>query len=137
MDFYDNKLVYRCFDCKINHNKDSNNELIDRFLNMYDFCGGDIRKFILLLRKGVYPYGYMDDFDKFNNSEIPSKDAFYSNLNMEGITDIDDRHAKNVFKKFNNNNNLGDYHNLYVQSDTYLLADTFSNFKTFVVIYMN
>ena len=47
---------------------------------------------------------------------------------MESITDIDYRHAKNVFNKFNNNN-LGDYHDLYVQSDTLLIADVFTNFR--------
>ena len=53
---------------------------------------------------------------------------FYSNLNMESITDIDYRHVKNVFNKFSNNN-LGDYHDLYVQSDTLLLVDVFTNFR--------
>ena len=58
----------------------------------------------------------------------PTNMLFYSNLNKESITDIDYRHAKNVFSKFNNNN-LGDYHDLYVQSDTLLLADVFFNFR--------
>ena len=49
-------------------------------------------------------------------------------MNKESITDIDYRHAKNVFSKFDNNN-LGDYHDLYVQSDTLLLADVFFNFR--------
>ena len=87
-----------------------------------------INKFILLLRKGVYPYEYIDSFERFFETSLPDKDAFYSNLNMESITDIDYRHAKNVFNKFNNNN-LGDYHDLYVQSDTLLLADVFTNFR--------
>ena len=54
---------------------------------------------------------------------------FYSNLNMEGITDIDYRQANRVFKKFKLKN-LGDYHDLYVQSDTLLLADVFENFRS-------
>ena len=81
---------------------------------------------LLLLRKCVYPYEYMDSWERFDE-KLPDK-AFYSSLNMEDITDIDHRHAKRVFKKFNNKN-LGDYHDLYVQSGTLLLADAFENFR--------
>ena len=59
---------------------------------------------------------------------MPDKQAFYSSLNKEDITDFDQRHGKRVFKEYNNNN-LGDYHDLYVQSDTLLLADVFENFR--------
>ena len=52
----DEKLIFRCFECKKNYEKNFNNkELIERFANIYEFCDGDINKFILLLRKGVYP----------------------------------------------------------------------------------
>ena len=104
MNFYDDKLVYRCFDCKTNFNINFNNKLIDVFSNTYNFCSGDINTFILLLRKGVYPYEYRDSFERCFETSLPDKDAFYSNLNMESITDIDYRHAKNVFNKFDNNN---------------------------------
>ena len=61
--------------------------------------------------------------------------AFYSNLNMEDITDTDYRHANKVFKTFKLKH-LGDYHDLYVQSDTLLLADVFENFrKTCIKVY--
>ena len=66
----------------------------------------------------------MDSWERFNETSLPDKEAFYSNLNMGDITDVDYRHAKRVFKSLNNKN-LGDYHNLYVQSDTILLADVF------------
>ena len=78
-----------------------------------------------MLRKGVYPYEYMDNWERFNE---PSKESSYSNLNMEDIDDIDYRHGNNVFNKFKLSN-LGDYHDLYVQSDTLLLADVFENFR--------
>ena len=81
-----------------------------------------------MLRKGVYPYEYMDNWEKFNETSSPSKESFYSNLNMEYIDDIDYRHGNNVFNKFKLNN-LGDYHDLHVQSDTLLLADVFENFR--------
>ena len=54
---------------------------------------------------------------------------------MEDITDVDYRHAKRVFKSLNNKN-LGDYHDLYVQSDILLLADVFENFRNmFIEVY--
>ena len=65
--------------------------------NTYNFCSGDTNKFFLLLGKGAYPYEYMDSFEKFSEKSLSNKDAFYSNLNVESITDIDYRHAKNVF----------------------------------------
>ena len=85
-------------------------------------------KLILLLRKGVCPYEYMDSWERFNETSLPSKEDFYSNLNMEDIDDIDYRHGNNMFKGFKLEN-LGDYHDLYVQSDTLLLADVFGNFR--------
>ena len=92
------------------------------------FCNNDLNKFILLLRKGVYPYEYMDNWERFNETSLPSKESFYSNLNMEDIDDIDYRHGNNVFKSFKLEN-LGHYHDLYVKSDTLLLADVFENFR--------
>ena len=92
----------------------------------------NIDKFILLLRKGLYPYEYMDSWERFDETSLPDKEAFYSNLNMEGITNIDYSHANKVFKEFKMNN-LGDYHTLYVKSDTVLLADVFENFRNMCI----
>ena len=64
----------------------------------------------------------------FDETSLPNKEDFYSSLNMEDITDIDCRHAIRVFKELEMNN-LGDYNDLYVQSDTLLLADIFENFR--------
>ena len=124
----DDILIFRCCKCKMNYKIDFDKELINKFSSIYDFCKGDINKFILLLRKGVYPYEYMDSWNKFSETSLPDKKDFYSCLNMENITDIDYRHATRVFKEFKMNN-LGDYHDLYVQSDTLLLADIFENFR--------
>ena len=52
------------------------------------------------MRKGVYPYEYMDDWEKFNETSLPEKEHFYSHLNMEGVTDADYAHAKRVCKDF-------------------------------------
>ena len=76
----------------------------------------------MLLRKGAYPYECMDNRERFNETSLPNKESFYSNLNMENIDDINYRHVNNVFKRFQLKN-LGEYHDLYVQSDTLLLAD--------------
>ena len=81
-----------------------------------------------MLRKGVYPYGYMDNWERFNETLLPSKESFYSDLNMENIDDIEYRHGNNVFKIFKLID-LGEYHDLYVQTDTLLLADVFENFR--------
>ena len=56
----DEHLIFRRFECKKNYEKDFNKELIKRFANIYEFCNENINKFILSLRKGVYPYKYMD-----------------------------------------------------------------------------
>ena len=127
MSVKDDQLIFRCFECKKNYNEDVNKELIKRFANIYENCNDDNNKFILLLRKGVYPYEYMDSWERFNEKLLPHKRAFYSSLNMEDITDVHYRHAKRVFKKINSKN-LGDYHELYVKSGTLLLADVFENF---------
>ena len=122
------KLIFKCIDCEKEYEKEFNNELVERFANTYKFCDNDLDKFIMLLRKGVYPYEYIDEWDKFNEKIIPGKDSFYSNLTLENISETDYAHANNVFKKFNINN-LGEYHDLYVRSDTLLLADIFENFR--------
>ena len=67
--------------------------------------------FILLSIKGVYPYEYTDSWQRFDETSLPDKEAFYSNLNMEDITDVDYRHGKTVFEDLINKN-LGDYHDL-------------------------
>ena len=89
----------------------------------------------MLLRKGGYPYEYKDNWEKFNEAIFPETEEFYSNLNMEDITDVDYIHAKRVYKDFEIKN-LGDYHDLYLKNDTLLLGDIFENSrKMFLKIY--
>ena len=128
----DEQLIFRCFECKKHYEKDFNKEFIKGFANIYEFCNGDINKFIVLLRKDIYPYEYMDSWGRFNEKSSPDKEAFYCNLNLEDITDVDHRHVKKVYKNLSNKN-LGDYHDLYVQSDTSLLADVFENFRNMCI----
>ena len=128
----DEQLIFRCFRCKKNYEKNFSEDLIHRFATTYEFCNGDLNKFILLLRKGVYPYEYMDSWQRFDETSLPDKEAFYSNLNMEDITDVDYRHGKTVLE-YLINKKLGDYHHLYVQSDTLVLADIFENFRNMCI----
>ena len=126
------KLLFKCFNCKRKSFEEFDEDLIKKLKNTYRFCTGDIDKFMLLLRKSVYPDEYMDDWDIFNEEKLPNKCDFYSSLNMEDISEIDYRHATKVFNKFNSKN-LGEYHDLYVQSDTLLLADVFESFRNFCI----
>ena len=81
-----------------------------------------------LLRKGVYPYEYMDSWEKFDETSVPPKEAYYSKLNEEGISDADYAHVQKVWEVFEIKNQ-GEYHDLYVQCDTLLHADVFENFR--------
>ena len=127
MSIKNNQSNFRCFGCKKNYNKDFNKALIKRFANMHEFCDRD-NKSILLLRKGICPYEYMYSWGRFDEALLPKKKDFYSSLNMENITSFDYRHAKRAFK-ISNNKNIDDYFDLYVWSDTFLLADVFENFR--------
>ena len=70
--------------------------LIKKFPSIYQFCNGDLNKFILLLRKGVYRYQYMDSWEKFDETTLPPKEVFHSNLNLEDISNQDYAHAQKV-----------------------------------------
>ena len=85
-------------------------------------------QFNLMKQKGIYPYDYMDSFNKFNETQLPKKKDFYSILNNEHISDEQYKHAQNVWDTFNLKT-MGDYHDLYLKSDILLLADVFENFR--------
>ena len=84
--------------------------------------------FNLITRKGVFPYEYMDSFDRFEETQLPPKESFYSSLSDESISDQDYQHAQEVWATFNCKN-LKDYHDVYLSSDVLLLADVFENFR--------
>ena len=98
----------------------------DDFNNVKRYYVDD--KLSLLTEKGIYPYKYMDSPEKLKETQLPSKEAFYSILNGEGISDENYTHARKVWKTFEMKN-LEDYHNLYNQVDVLLLADVFENFR--------
>ena len=125
--FKNGRLNYTCRECKKSCTK-LTNESIKIFPTLFKICNGDLNKSFLQLRKGIYPYEYIDSRKKFNENTIPPKEAFYSELNLEAINDADYEHVNNVWEAFEIKN-LGEYHDLYVQCDTLLLADVFENFR--------
>ena len=82
----------------------------------------------LLLRKGVYPYEYMDSWERFADTRLPPKASFYSKLTGEHISDKDYAHARNVWDVFGCQS-MGDYCDLYCRTDVLLLADVFETFR--------
>ena len=77
--------------CNGNYQHTFDEKLKEQFFDTYKFSNRDNDNFILLLQKGVHPYEYMDDWEKFNDTSLPEKEDFYSHLNMEDVTDADAR----------------------------------------------
>ena len=99
----------------------------DQCKNLRDFYS-DEEHFKLMRRKGSYPYEYVDSWEKFEETELPSKEAFYSKLNMKEISDKDYEHAQKVWNIMEEKT-LGEYHNVYLKTDVLLLADVFETFR--------
>ena len=89
------------------------------------------KQFNLMKEKGVYPYDYMDSFSKFNDTQLPRREDFYSLLTDEDISEDDYSHAEDIWKTFRIKN-MGEYHDLYLKSDILLLADVFEKFARLV-----
>ena len=104
-----------------NLDKLSSNLKIDQFVILKKYVSGN--QLSLLLRNGVYPYDYLD-LKKIDETSLPPKEAFYSKLTSEGITDEDYQHPHTVWKEFNIES-MKDYYKLYNLSDVLLSADIF------------
>ena len=104
-------------------------ELVKNFPNTFNLCRGNVQKFLLLIRKGVYPYEYMNTMSKFIEKELATIDNFYSKLNSSGISTKDYSHAKNVWQFFKIKD-MGEYHDLYLCCDVAQLSDVFENFRS-------
>ena len=81
-----------------------------------------------MTKKGIYPYEYMDDVKRFDETQLPPKESFYSTITEEYIKEDEYAHAQNVWQKFEIEN-LKQYHDLYLMTDTLLLADVFEQFR--------
>ena len=121
-------IKYKCLSCKKDYSNKLDKVLKKQFKNAFKFSDNDINKCVLLLRKGAYPYEYMDLWEKFNETLLPKKEEFYSILNVEDITDAYYMHAKRVGKGFEIKN-LSEYQDLCIKSDTLVLADVFKIFR--------
>ena len=124
----ENLIRYECLSCNKDYSNKLDEKLKKRLKNTFKFSDNDINKFILLLRKSVYSHECMDELEKFNETTLPEKEEFYSDLNMEDITDADYITAKRVCRDFKIKN-LGKYHDLYLKSHALLLANVFKKFR--------
>ena len=133
-----NLIKYKCLSCIKDYSNKIDEELKKRFKNTFKCSNNDIKKIydneknndnekILLLRKRVYPYEYMYKWETFNETTLPEKEEFYSNLNMEDIRDTD--YMQKEFVTTLKEEHLGEYHDLYLENDTLLLADIFKSFR--------
>ena len=86
------------------------------------------KQYELLVKKGIYPYTNMFEWEKFKETKLPPKEAFYSQLNMVGVSSENYEHARSVWNKFGIRN-LGEYHDLYLKTDVILLANVFEAFR--------
>ena len=84
-----NLTKYKCLSCNKEYINKIDKALKKQFKNTFKFSNNNINKFILLLRKGIYPYEYMDEWKKFKETSLPKKGDSYSNLNLKYITDSD------------------------------------------------
>ena len=104
----------------------ANNLPEDGFNNLEKYYTDD--KLALLKRKGVYPYEYMNSIELLEENKLPSKNSFYSTLTGGGISDEDYQHAQKVWEEFEIKSMEG-YLELYNETDVFLLADVFENFR--------
>ena len=107
-----------------------NNLPEDAFNNLKKYYTGD--KLSLVKRKGVYPYEYMDTLERLKETKLPPKEAFYSKLNNEDVSDEDYAHAQKVWRVFKMEH-FKDYHDLYNETDVLLLADVFESFRNICI----
>jgi hypothetical protein len=118
-----------------------------RFIDSYQFMSASLEKLVnnlpkdalrhtrkhlgddeLLYAKGIFPYEWFDSMTKLDSVELPPRDAFYSKLNEEGISEEEYARAQTVWSTYRCRT-FKDYHDLYLKMDVLLLADVFENFR--------
>ena len=120
--------LFGCERCKTNKTKDLDEETLKKSFNHTSgLCRCD-EKFRLMIRKGGYPYEYMDGWEKFSETSLPPKDTFYSRLNMKGISDQVYEHVQQVWNTMEKKT-LGCYNVTHLKTDVLPLADVFETFR--------
>ena len=121
--FIDNfKFMSSSLDCLVNNLACGGNY---HFLGFKEY---NENQYKLLAKKGIYPYEYITNWDKFKEMKLPPKEAFYSKLNMSGVSKEDYEHANRTWKEFSLAD-LGEYHDLYLKTDVILLSNIFETFR--------
>ena len=100
INFKDDLIECKCLSCNKSYRRKFDEKLKERFFSIYKFSNHDNNKLILLFAKCGYPYEYVDNWEKFNETSLPEKENFYSHLNIEDISDADYAHAKRICKDF-------------------------------------
>ena len=114
-----------------------NPTLQEVFPTLYNFFQNeypdlDEGAFYLLPRKGVYPYSYMDSHKRFDEEKLPPRECFFNDLTKKHISDEDYSFVQELWKTFNLKT-LGELHDLYMMTDTLLLADVFEFYRTTII----
>ena len=124
---------------EFNHSE-NNSTLPELFPNLYNHFKKKWKKlpdqdaaFKMLTRKGVYPYSYMNGFEKFEETSLPPREKFFNDLSKKHISDTDYTFIHELWKTFNLKN-LGELHDLYMETDVLLLADVFQEFRHFSLL---
>ena len=120
--------LLECARCRTKKTKDLDKGVLKKNFNHNSRFLGCYEKLRLMIRKGVYPYKYIDGWEKFEETSLPPKDAFYSRLNMKRISDQDYEHAQQVWNIIEKKT-LSCYHDTYLKTDVLLLADVFETFR--------
>ncbi|XP_057294619.1 uncharacterized protein LOC130623147 [Hydractinia symbiolongicarpus] len=121
-----------CKNCNSSTTKQLEKEQVKANAPAMSFFFSEDDVFRLMLRKGIFPYEYMDSWRRFKETELPPKEAFYGKLNMKGISDNDYEHAQEVWNVINPKVAevyMGDYHDIYLVADVLLLTDIFQSFR--------
>ena len=98
------------------------------WMKFFGFEEYNENQYKLLIQKEIYPYEYMTNWDKFKETKLPLREAFYSKRHMAGVREEDYEHAHRVWKEFGLKD-LGEYHDLYLKTDVILLANVFEEFR--------
>ena len=115
------KFMSSSLDSLVNNLAHGNN----KFFGFEDYNESQYK---LLIWKGIYPYEYVDDWNRFKETALPPKEAFHSKLNMFGVSDQDYKHACRVWREFGLKD-FGEYQDLYLKTDVILLVNTFEAFR--------